>query len=600
MRHVATISQREAEESSHNNHLSRFRVGLAYARTGLLIVAGLSAASVAAAQSASQITPHSFAPPIQGTADVAGMSIGELPGLDTPEGADQLFVTLSSVVVTYESPALSQVGARVRAKLVGKRISGADIFAAARELEAAYAKAGYVLVRVILPPQDLRDGATLTLNIVDGYIERVEMANVSSRVQSRIMRLVGPLVGKHELTLKEIERRVLLAGDVPGVILRSTLAPGSQTGAAVLVLEARYQSFDLSLSGDNTLSSALGGRQFGAAADWNGVGGLGELTYARVGGDPSAGADSFMSDRPRNRSLAAGLIVPTGDQGVSVNLEGTRTHTTPLEQAGTQSSDLFERLSLRARYPWIRSRNFNLNSQLVLDAENETENLILPAQLPLFEDRLRVLREMQEWNHLNRFGGSFSGSMTVSWGFDAFGARSAAAATSSLPLSRQGAQANFKKLEATLDYSQSLAAHLSASISARGQVAFGHALVRSEEFGIADPDALSTFDAGSLEGDGGYVLRAELSSPWGVPLKSGRAGLLISPYLFGADGRVVQADPTRLEVRDSSGTSVGAGLRLGGAAAASSSNASLNLELGREGGAAHDATRFRLSASFKF
>jgi hemolysin activation/secretion protein len=573
---------------------------LAYARTGLLIVAGLSAASVAAAQSASQITPHSFAPPIQGTADVAGMSIGELPGLDTPEGADQLFVTLSSVVVTYESPALSQVGARVRAKLVGKRISGADIFAAARELEAAYAKAGYVLVRVILPPQDLRDGATLTLNIVDGYIERVEMANVSSRVQSRIMRLVGPLVGKHELTLKEIERRVLLAGDVPGVILRSTLAPGSQTGAAVLVLEARYQSFDLSLSGDNTLSSALGGRQFGAAADWNGVGGLGELTYARVGGDPSAGADSFMSDRPRNRSLAAGLIVPTGDQGVSVNLEGTRTHTTPLEQAGTQSSDLFERLSLRARYPWIRSRNFNLNSQLVLDAENETENLILPAQLPLFEDRLRVLREMQEWNHLNRFGGSFSGSMTVSWGFDAFGARSAAAATSSLPLSRQGAQANFKKLEATLDYSQSLAAHLSASISARGQVAFGHALVRSEEFGIADPDALSTFDAGSLEGDGGYVLRAELSSPWGVPLKSGRAGLLISPYLFGADGRVVQADPTRLEVRDSSGTSVGAGLRLGGAAAASSSNASLNLELGREGGAAHDATRFRLSASFKF
>jgi hemolysin activation/secretion protein len=567
----------------------------------LLAAIGLSAGSMSAAQSASQITPHSFAPPIQGSADAAGFSIGELSGLETPEGADKLFVTLSSVVVTDESPALAEVGAHVRANLAGKRVSGADIFASARELEAAYAKAGYVLVRVILPPQDLVDGATLTLNVLDGYIERIETKNISSRMRRRIERLVAPLVGKHELKLKEIERRVLLAGDVPGVILRSTLAPGSEAGAAVLVLEAKCQSFDVSLSGDNTLSPALGGRQFGIAGDLNGVIGLGELSYARVGGDPGGGSNSFTSDRPRNRSLAAGVIAPIGNNGVTVNVEGTQAHTTPVEEKGAESSDIFERVSLRVRYPWVRSRDFNLASQIVLDAESETEKLILPTDLPLFEDRLRVMRVVQEWNRLDSSGGNFSGSFTASYGFDAFGARSAAKATPALPLSRQGAQANFKKIETSLDFSQNLATHVSATVSARGQFAFGSSLVRGEEFGIADPDGLSAFDAGSLQGDSGYVLRAELGSPWTVPLKSGKMGLLASPYVFGATGKVFEADPTKLEAKDIAGRSFGAGLRLGGGVAGSPSNGSLNLEVAREsGGNIRDATRFRLSASFKF
>ncbi len=43
------------------------------------------------AQSASQITPHTFAP-IQGSAQ-GGITIGEVPDLEVPAGADTLFVT---------------------------------------------------------------------------------------------------------------------------------------------------------------------------------------------------------------------------------------------------------------------------------------------------------------------------------------------------------------------------------------------------------------------------------------------------------------------------------------------------------------------------
>ena len=59
-------------------------------------------------------------------------------------------------------PAQAQATKELEARLTGHPVSGADVFAAARDLEAAYGKAGYVLVRVILPPQQLVNGARLS------------------------------------------------------------------------------------------------------------------------------------------------------------------------------------------------------------------------------------------------------------------------------------------------------------------------------------------------------------------------------------------------------------------------------------------------------
>jgi len=552
----------------------------------------------AAAQSASQITPHSLAP-IQGNSQ-GGITIGEMPDLEVPAGADALFVTLSSVSIAADSPELTDIGTALTNRLVGQRVSGAQIFAAARGLETAYAKAGYVLVRVILPPQELVDGAPLRLEVIDGYIERIETLHVPARVRRRIEKLVGPLTGKHGLKLREIERRILLASDTPGVILKSTLAPGAETGAAVLVIEAKDQPVDFTVSTDNSLSRSLGTYQLGLGAEFNSLLHAAELAYVRINGDPTLGTDGIFKSEPRNRMLAAGVIVPLWSDGLTFNLEGTQSRTTPTAQAGSQSTDEFERVSLRLRYPWIRSRDFNLASQFVFDAQNEHEDLVLPASVPLFDDRLRILRLVQEWNSVYRYGGSFAGSFTASYGFDGLGARSAAVATSSLPLSRQGAGAGFKKIDWSLTYGQPLIAHLNGEVTARAQYAFGSALERSEQIGIADPQSLSAFDAGSLQGDSGYVARAELSSPWLVAnLRS--AAVLAAPYVFGAKGEVFVADPTALEAPHVNASSYGAGLRLSSGLSGSPSNGSLNLEYAREsGGDIHDVSRLRLSAAIRF
>jgi hemolysin activation/secretion protein len=538
-----------------------------------------------AAQTASQITPPSFAPPVESGLG-GGIAIGAQPGLDTPPGAEKLSVALSGVNVEGGFPELGAETATLGAGIVGRTITGADIFATARALEAAYGKAGYVLVRVTLPPQKLNNGSKLRLVVVDGFIERIELKDVPDRIRAHTLAMLKPLVGMRHLLLRDLERRVLLAGDQPGVILKSTLAAGSVTGATVLAIDAKYQPLDVTVGLDNSLASALGRYQASVGVDVNGVLGLGETIYLRSVAWPSLGAAGLLSDDPRNRTLAAGFIVPLAVDGLTFNAEITQANTAPaVTPGGFASTDDFDRVSLRLRYAWIRSRDFNFSTQAIFDAENEQESIL--GGLPLSLDRERVVRIQNEADYLAPWGGTFSAVVTGSFGLDALGARTAGDATPALPLSRQGANATFDKLDGTLSYSQPLADHLATTFYARAQTSFGSALVRAEQINIAGPGALSGFDAGTLPGDSGALARAELSSPFALPTTAlptfaTSAGIVASPYVFGAIGETFYEAPTALEPSHVYAASYGLGLRLGGSAAGSLSNGSLSLELARD------------------
>jgi len=556
------------------------------------------------AQTASQIVPPSFAPNLERS---GGFALPGTPGLATPSGAEKLYVKLSGVSIEGGLPALAAAAAALDARLSGRKVSGAEVFAAARELEEAYAAAGYVLVRVILPPQKLVNGARLRIVVVDGFIERIETKGVPERVRSRIMTLVGPLAGRRGLTLAEIERRVLLAGDTPGVILRSTLAPGTSEGATVLVIEGTYQAVSETLNYDNTLSTALGRYTLGAGLDFNSVAGLGELVYLRAAGYPDDGDNGFFAQHPRNRTLAGGVIVPLWIDGLTFNPEYIDARTTPARVAGIQITDTFDRLSLRLRYAWLRGRAANFNSELSFDAQDERQSLFVSAApVPLWQDRLRIVRFANDGDVLTPWGAAITGRATASFGIEGLGARSAADASLLLPLSRQGADATFQKLDITLGYSQALQDHLALNLSARAQTSFNAPLLQSEQIGIANTSGLSTFDAGSIVGDQGYVVRGELSSPWSLPTQiewfGPSVGVVASPYVFGAYGEVSRKDPTALEVASIRAASYGGGLRLGGGAVGTLANGSLTLEYGRaeRSDGMPASNRFTVVGAFRF
>ena len=77
--------------------------------------------------------------------------------------------------------------------------------------------------------------------VVDGFIESIDTSRVPERLRPVIVARTNALIGKRHITLGEIERRLLIAGDAPGLRLRSTLARGQREGGTRLVLEGIYR-----------------------------------------------------------------------------------------------------------------------------------------------------------------------------------------------------------------------------------------------------------------------------------------------------------------------------------------------------------------------
>lgn len=334
------------------------------------LLAGLWA-TPAHGQTASQIAPESFAPPPV-MRDGARVALQQSNGPQAPEGADAIFVTLSDIAIAGDAPP-PQALAALRGAVVGQRISVAAIYGAGRALEQDYARRGEVLTRVTVPAQDLADGGTLRLQVVRGFIERVDTSRLPQAVRGRVAAVLAQLAGSEAPDLAAIERKLLIAGDTPGVILRSTLAPGTTPGATLLVIEADYTPIEVSLSAGNSLSSSLGRYSFGVGFTFNSVFGAGETLYLRANGLPNTGRETSVLDAtPRNRALAAGIIVPIGTNGLTFNVEYTDARTTPRRAAGDAGiTSQFERTSLRLAYPLLRSRSGALTLRAALDMQNE-------------------------------------------------------------------------------------------------------------------------------------------------------------------------------------------------------------------------------------
>ena len=566
----------------------------------LIAYAGLQPAS---AQTASQITPPTFRPSPSGGG--GSVEFFGRPGLETPPGADRLMVTVRSVSIAGGLPALEAATRSVIASLAGKRVPAAAIFDAARALETAYAQAGYILSRVILPKQTLRDGGTLRLTVVNGFVESIDTSKVPERIRGRVDAIVAPLLGQEGLTRGEIERRLLLAGDLPGSALRSTLTPGQKPGGTILVIEAQQHLTSTYAGFDNTLASDLGRSSIGLGLDLNSALGFGELFYLRASGHPSGNnvndLGGLFTDNPRLRTLAAGVVVPLGNDGLTFNLEATDSKTTPKPTAGIQTTSYFDRVSLRLRYPWIRSRLLNLATEAAFDAQDEGQSLLAPSdELPLSSDRLRIFRLSADLGWENQWSGLATAKAIASFGIDGLGARGAEEATPLLPVSTEGANADFQKIEAILTYSQAVTEHFGVALYARGQTSFGQPLAQSEQIGFASFGELSTFDAGTLGGDSGWVVRGEVNSPWAID----GVGLPVVaiPYAYAATGMLYLAEPTVLEQGTTHVAAVAMGLRLASTFDPGFSDASIAVEFGRRfrDDDEADGNRFTVVGSVRF
>lgn len=465
----------------------------------------------------------------------------EIPELKGPERepADALKavrVRLKSVRIEGASvlPA-AQLEARA-ARLLGREIAVGEIFAVARELTATYRSAGYILSQVIVPPQSL-SGGDLTLRVVEGYIASVRIEG-DTDARRTLAELGEKIKASRPLHAAVLERTLLIANDLPGIQLRSILAPSKTPGAADLILIASPKRIEGYVSLDNYGSRYLGTGQLSAGVAVNRLFGDDQLRVLATGAD-----DSEMG----YGELAYSRVLTSEGLRLGASASSTRTRPgdvlKPFEIRGRADA-----ASLSIGYPFLRTRNSSLLGRALLE-HRDVDTDILDTRV--IEDRIRALRLGLTWLQLDRL----DGYNTLSFEFS----RGLGGTRMDDPLkSRAGADGKFSKASFDYERFQPLGASFGVTFGAGGQWT-SEPLLSSEQFALGGRRFGRAYEPAELAGDRALAARIE-------PAYVGRgAGGLQSWQLYGFwDGGKVwtQDEPIAGQRQPQSLASAGFGIRL--------------------------------------
>jgi hemolysin activation/secretion protein len=182
----------------------------------------------------SELVRNSFRPAPQRQVGVGTALEGKLA---TPANADKVFVTIRKVAINGSFPELQEKTAELIGQVQGRRVTLAQVYEFARALQQAYFEADYPLAQVVLPPQDFKSG-TIQITVIDGFIEGVDVSGAPEAERELVKARLQPLIGKRHISLEEIQRKLLLVGELHGMAgAHNTNKRGAQPGGVILSID---------------------------------------------------------------------------------------------------------------------------------------------------------------------------------------------------------------------------------------------------------------------------------------------------------------------------------------------------------------------------
>lgn len=366
---------------------------------------------------------------------------------------------------------------------------------------------GYVFASASIQPQRLSTGV-LTVTVDEGRVDEVRLDGPD---QPAARAALAPLANGRPVTLAELEHRLLIAGDIDGVWVRSTkfVREGAR-GVLIVRLGATPLAGRIAVTNDGT-------RPLGP-----------DQVYLRVEARQLLFADDVVT-----ASYSGTLLEPSEFQagrvryakritrdGAELAVSGAVSHArpgaylSPLAIAGRSWS-----VGLSALQPLHRRRSASLWLAADLELRDAEQSR---RGRPVRDDRLTVARlSVRGFAQLG--GGRLRGGATVSQGLDLFDAT-----RSGDPLaSRNDADGVFTTLNAWADWTVPVGGGFSVRIGAEGQLADAPLLV-SEEMGLGGTAYLRGYDWSERSGDQGASGVLELRYDWDKPL-----GLIRRAQVYG-------------------------------------------------------------------
>lgn len=285
----------------------------------------------------------------------------------------------------------------------------------------AYRDRGYVFAAVDAGLTRRPDGSVdVVFGVVEGYIAEVKLEGDIGPAGTQVLRFLERVVGVKPASTQDLERALLLAGDVPGVVVRGTLRPlQSEPGALQLIAQVERRAVSGFVNVDNRGFREVGPWEWLAVAGVNSVTEYGERTELSYFGAQSS-SQWFV------QGAVEGFV---GGSGLKLRLyagTGVTRPTGTLGQIGYYGVTTVSGVS--ASYPIIRSRSMNLTATANLDAyDGEIQTGVVSRSRASF-DQVRTARAALDLQYLESRlipflpAATNTGSVRVHQGLDWFGA----------------------------------------------------------------------------------------------------------------------------------------------------------------------------------
>lgn len=406
------------------------------------------------------------------------------PTVDLPEGAA---VQVQGFRITgARSYPLEQLDALVK-PWVGRTLDLKGLNEAAGALTRLYQSGGHLLSYAYLPAQAVQ-GGIVEIAVLEGQVETVQVVTAQEvRLRDAVVQAhTDPITTAQPVLQPDLERKLLLLNDIPGVVARGTFAPGASTGGAdVIVSVAEDEPLALRLEADNHGSRSTGEYRAGLQLHLRDLSGWGDDSTLRATVSNGAG-------------LVSGSVEtrwPIGGDGLRLGASLSRlTYFLAGDFSALGATGTANTLGVDLEWPLWRSTRGNAWLRGGLDFKRLNDEVRLVGQ-----EHRRSARLLQ-------LGGN--GDLRDDW---LGGGASAAAATLWVGELRAGGagRSDFKKAQLQLARQQSLWGPVSAYARVLAQYT-GSNLDSSEKLSLAGPNGVRAYAPGEAAVDLGRLSSAEL------------------------------------------------------------------------------------------
>lgn len=379
---------------------------------------------------------------------------------------------------------------------VGQELTLAQLQRAAPTLVGYYARKGY-LARVVLPPQEIKDGIVI-INVIEGRrgslrIDRKDGARVdAARVQGFIERRLG---AGEAMNIADLEEALNILNDQPGVTARASVAPGSTERAVDVVVSAEDKPLvNIAVGADNRGAKASGAQQLSGYLSLANPTGL--FDAASVLLNASRGTTFGRLDY----SLAAG----NSGLRLGVNASALDYDLVQAEFKALQANGTARTAGLSAAYPLFRQAERSLSLGVSLDAKR-LRDLTIAGETS--NRRVRVAGI-----GLSGFAndGAFGGGLTqYEASVSAGKTEQRNAAALAADLATRQVEGSYSKFNYGLRRLQALGGDWNLSAALRGQSASKN-LDSTERFVLGGPAAVRAYPVGEAAADEGWLLSLAL------------------------------------------------------------------------------------------